>query len=168
MPTAPRTSMAQAAELNVELVTKMPSAPKDRLAPEQFHVSEDGDHARCPAGIDSTRVDKNKDCKVHKWDPAACQACELKQACRRASSRSLQVAPDFHERRKREHYARSEQGRRQLRQRVAVEHAIARLKNLGAGTARYLGRAKTLAQWLWTAAVSNLSLVWAKQAAVTA
>jgi hypothetical protein len=55
-----------------------------------------------------------------------------------------------------------------LRKRVVVEHAIGRLKNLGAGTARYFGRAKTKAQWLWTAAAANLSLIWCLQAEATA
>jgi hypothetical protein len=44
-----------------------------------------------------------------------------------------------------------------------VEHAIGRIKYLGAGTARYFGRTKTKAQWLWTAAVVNLSLTWHQQ-----
>ena len=47
-----------------------------------------------------------------------------------------------------------------------VEHAIGRLKNLGVGSARYFGRAKTRAQWLWAAAVANLSLVWGREAAM--
>lgn len=35
------------------------------------------------------------------------------------------------------------------------------MKNLGAGTARFFGRAKTKAQWLWSAAVANLQRIWA-------
>jgi len=73
------------------------------------------------------------------------------------------VRPDFHGRRERERWAESQEGRELLRKRVVVEHAIGRLKNLGAGTARYFGRAKTEAQWLWTAAVVNLSLIWRQQ-----
>jgi len=51
-----------------------------------------------------------------------------------------------------------------LRQRIAVEHGFGRLKNLGAGAARYFGRAKTQTQWLWTAAAANLSIVWGAKA----
>jgi len=43
---------------------------------------------------------------------------------------------------------------------VVVEHAIGRLKHLGAGASRYFGQLKTKAQWMWSAAVANLSLVW--------
>jgi hypothetical protein len=52
-----------------------------------------------------------------------------------------------------------------LKRRVVVEHAIGRLKNRGAGRARYFGRLKTRAQWLWSAAVVNLSLVWNEETA---
>ena len=45
---------------------------------------------------------------------------------------------------------------------MEVEHAIGRIKNRGGKCARYFGRAKTKAQWLWTAAVSNFLLVWAQ------
>ena len=72
--------------------------------------------------------------------------------------------PDFHDRRAREHYAASAEGRGLLRQRLAVEHAIGRLKNRGAGAARYCGRVKTRAQWLWSAAVANFTLAWGKAA----
>src|SRR5690606_22180360 len=43
------------------------------------------------------------------------------------------------------------------------QHAIGRLKNLGAGVARCFGRAKTKVEWMWYAAVANLSLAWAPQ-----
>jgi hypothetical protein len=61
---------------------------------------------------------------------------------------------------RRRQWAKSHEARDKLRQRVSVEHAIGRLKNLGAGQARYMGRDKTKAQSMWTAAVSNLSLIW--------
>jgi hypothetical protein len=61
---------------------------------------------------------------------------------------------------RRRQWAKSHEARDKLRQRVSVEHAIGRLKNLGAGQARYMGRDKTQAQWMWTAAVANLSMIW--------
>ncbi len=59
----------------------------------------------------------------------------------------------------------SDEGRTMLRKRMTVEHGLGRLKNLGAGTARYFGRAKTQSRWLWTAAAANLSVAWGKQMA---
>lgn len=158
-----RTALAEAAEAEVELVSKMPSPPKGRHGPGAFQVSEDGTAARCPAGIPSFRVKRRGDGHLHEWSADSCAGCALRDACTKASARTLLVPPDFHERRRRERHASSEEGRALLRRRVAVEHAIGRVKNLGAGAARCFGRSKTHAQWLWTAAVANLSLVWGKE-----
>jgi hypothetical protein len=46
-----------------------------------------------------------------------------------------------------------------LRQRVVVEHRIARLVQLGIRQSRYLGRTKTCLQVVMAALVANLSLV---------
>ena len=72
----------------------------------------------------------------------------------------MRVADDFHDRRRREEYARSDIGRAILHDRVAVEHAIGRQKNAGAGKSRYMGRRKTLWQWFWIGALNNLKLAW--------
>jgi len=160
-----RTALAQADEALLDLVTKMPSPPAGRLGPGAFEVSPDGKTAHCPAGLDSVKVKSNHGGYLHVWSPGVCGPCSLKQACTKALARSLSVLPDFHERRERERYARSAEGRALLRERTAVEHAIGRLKNLGAGSARHFGRAKARTQWLWTAAVANLSLTWARSMA---
>lgn len=159
-----RTAIAQAHQARVQLVTKMPSAPKGRYGPSTFVVSRGGTKARCPAGQISPTVVRRGDGYLHAWSAETCGRCPLKAACTRAAARTLLVPPDFQQRRRRERYANGQPGRRRLRQRVAVEHTIGRLKHLGAGAARYCGRQKTRAQWLWTAAVANLSLAWAQQA----
>jgi len=160
-----REAQRQAQQVDVDLHTKMPSPRSDYYGPGDFEVSADGESARCPAGHPSVRNSMHR-CKDrpaerrHYWSEQLCGACPLKQLCTPGRLRSLGVAEDFHDRRQREHYAASPEGRAELRQRVVVEHAIARLKNLGAGVSRYFGRPKTRAQWQWTAAVANLSLVW--------
>jgi len=162
-----RAALAQASEATVELVTKMPSPPQGRHGPDAFQVSPDGRTAQCPAGVASAKLKHRGEGYLHAWPPGHCAACPLKPACTKAARRTLLVPPDFHERRRRERYAHSQEGRTLLRQRITVEHGLGRLKNLGAGAARYLGRAKTQSQWLWTAAAANLSLIWGKQAAMT-
>ncbi len=165
-----REAHRQASEVQVDLRTRMPLLSREgRFAPDAFQVSQDGQTAVCPAGHEATRRyqggPKNGPKGLyHRWSRALCGHCALKSKCTSGRERSLFVPPDFHERRRRERYARSAQGRQELRQRVVVEHAIARLKNLGAGAARYFGRAKTRSQWQWCAAVANLSLVWGQEA----
>ena len=165
-PTAPERRIAQAHEAQVELRTKMPSLRKGgRYGPADFRVSGDGKIAHCPAGAASVEVRRRGKGHLHLWSAEICGSCPLKAVCTTAARRTLAVAPDFHDRRERERYARSEDGRQRLRERMAAEHAIGRLKNLGAGTARRCGRAKTKAQWLWSAAVANLSLIWGSDVA---
>jgi len=153
-----REAHRQACAAQIDLRTRMPLLSREgRFAPDAFEVSEDGQTAVCPAGHGSARSypggPKNGPKGLyHRGSRTLCGPCALKSKCTSGKERSLFVPPDFHERR-----------RRELRQRVAVEHAIARLKNLGAGAARYFGRAKTRSQWQWCAAVANLSLVWAQE-----
>ncbi len=155
-----RDSISGAQKAGVEMVTKMPSPPKKRYGPEAFEVSTDGREAKCPSGVQSAQVKKRGAGYLHLWSDQDCRRCPLRSSCTQATRRTLRVPPDFHERRRRERYARSSEGREVLKERVTVEHAIGRLKNLGAGRARYFGRAKTRAQWLWSAAVANLSVLW--------
>lgn len=166
---ASREAGRQAAQCEIDLTTKMPSPPKGRFGPRHFKVSQDGRQAECPAGHQSTKTVSRRNALLHKWSPDDCGSCPLRHQCMRegARQRTLLVAPDFHERRQRERVASSPEGRQRLRKRIVVEHAIGRMKNLGAGTARYFGQLKTLAQWQWTAAVVNLTIVWGREAAVT-
>jgi hypothetical protein len=155
-------AQAAAATTSIPLKTKMPKPPRGKFGPGDFTVSEDGQTARCPAGHASLKIRRCKGTVVHCWDPKLCGACPVRDRCTTAKARKLAVPPDFHSRRTRECFARSPEGRAILRTRIVVEHAIGRIKNLGAGAARYCGHAKTWAQWLWTAAVANLMLVFGK------
>ena len=155
-----RPAQKQAIESEVVLRTRMPGHNKGYFAPGDFEVSADATQASCPAGHRSATMHQHARGRVHMWSTKTCGACPLKERCTTAARRMLTVPPDFHERRERERYARSPEGREQLRERVVVEHAIGRLKKRGAGQARYLGRRKTRLQWVLTAAAVNLSLAW--------
>lgn len=160
-----REALGQAEEVEVELRTKMPSHRKGYHSPSDFEVSNDRKTAHCPAGHPSASQQKVKARKGgppairHLWPEELCNSCPLKDQCTPGRRRTLTAPEDYHERRGRERYARSSEGRQELRARVTVEHAIGRLKNRGARAARYFGRSKTRGQWLWTAAVANLCLV---------
>jgi hypothetical protein len=160
-----RNALGQAKQAGVELHTKMPGHRKGMFAPGDFEVSEDRLEARCPAGHQSGRHNRTKlkdsrgSAIQHLWPEKLCGSCPLKERCTRGKRKTLVVPEDFHDRRQRERYANSPEGHQELRQRVAVEHAIGRLKNRGAGHSRYFGQQKTKAQWLWTAALANLCLI---------
>ena len=154
----------QAAEHEVELRTKMPRhSRKGMFGPGDFDVAEDGKSAVCPAGHRS--YDGHRPRKVGillAWPKAVCQACPLKDRCfkNKRGHRQLMVTEHHHDRRAREAWARSPEGRVVLKERIAVEHAIGRAKNKGGGRSRYFGRAKTRFQWLWTTALTNLQRIW--------
>lgn len=159
-----RTAVEQAAEVEVDLVAKLPEPPKGKFGPRSFKVSDDRLTAKCPAGHKSAKQGRNKDAVVHTWAPEVCAACPLREQClqkKDSEKRRLTVAPDFHARLQRGKRAKSAKGRALLSKRVAAEHAFARVKNLGAGTARYFGRTKTKVQWLWCCALANLQRIWA-------
>jgi hypothetical protein len=160
-----REAIKQAESEDVDLTTKMPSPQPGRFGPGDFKVSDDQQTARCPAGHLSTRRSRAGEAVVHHWSRELCQKCPLRDRCvgppktgKRPprSGRTLTVTPDFHDRRRREKKARSKAGRALLKRRMAAEHALGWIKNLGAGVSRYFGRAKTRAYWLWAAAVVNL------------
>lgn len=154
------TAVRQALDADVDLVTKMPRSPAGRFAGEAFAVTADRLSARCPAGHESVRIRRSEDTIEHCWSAKLCLVCPLRNGCTTGRFRVLRVSPQFHDRREREKYVRTAEGRMLLRLRVRAEHAIGRLKRLGAGAARCFGRAKTKFQWMWTGAVANLSLLW--------
>lgn len=163
-----RESLRQAEEAGVELVTKMPRGRRGFFGPEDFHVSPKAHRAVCPAGHESEKRVRSNESWVHHWSPDQCGACALREQCTTAAKRSLKVAPDFHDRRRRERLARSKKGRELLKERVRVEHGIGRMKQRGAGQSRYFGCLKTHFQWLWTAAAVNLSQIWSNEALAAA
>ena len=163
-----RESLRQAQEAGVDLITKMPGGRRGYFGPQDFHVSPKAHRAVCPAGHESAKRVRQKENWIHYWSPDRCGSCALREQCTIAAKRSLQVAPDFHDRRRRERFARSKKGRRLLRERIRAEHGIGRLKQRGAGQSRYFGCLKTLYQWFWTAAAVNLSQIWSNEALAAA
>lgn len=164
-----RPAQAQARAVGVELKTKMSLKRRGGyFIAADFEVSADRLRARCPGGYDSARTHRRREDVIHLWDPEVCADCALRQRCTKGRRRTLVAQIDYHDRRSRERWSRSPEGRRLLRQRIAVEHGFGRLKRRGAGAARCFGRAKTKGQWSWTAAVVNLSLIWSSSDRKTA
>lgn len=155
-----RRAQKQAGQSGVTLHTKMPGHRRGYFEPGDFTVNEGGTEARCPAGQVSTSRQKLRNGHALFWSVETCAACAMRSVCTKATRRRLAIPPDFHERRARERFAQSPEGRGIIRNRVVVEHAIGRMKQRGAGRARYFGRRKTRLQWVLTAAAVNLSLAW--------
>lgn len=90
-----------------------------------------------------------------------CRDCPLQAYCtKNAQGRTVQVHPQEQQRQAARAYQQTTGGRRHLRERVVVEHRLARLAQLGIGQARYRGRTMTRFQLLMAATIANLRRTW--------
>jgi asparagine synthetase A len=85
------------------------------------------------------------------WSPFSIHAFRLSSVITIQAEERLQQQTRAHN--------QTETGRQSLRERVVVEHRIARLVGLGIRKSRYFGRKKTRWQVVMAAVVANVSLV---------
>lgn len=160
------------ADADRTLRTKVPGTPERWEIPKRrFLPVGDGDQVvslTCPQGHTTTeyREAKGKG-RVFTFGPE-CRRCPLRHKCVQSNqpgaSRSVQIHPQERLLHAAREYQASAAGKETLRERVVVEHALARLSGLGIGQARYVGRKKTRAQLWFTATVANLRWLWNWQA----
>jgi transposase len=131
-----------------------------RFAKDQFTLDFAAGRLTCPAGT-SMPFDPGKTVRFPK---DTCAACPLRARCTASSNgRSVAIHPDealLAELRERQH---TPDGRAKLRERVAVEHALAHVGHWQGRRARYLGTRKNLFDLRRVAVVHNLHVI-ARQA----
>lgn len=113
---------------------------------------------RCPAG----QVESFEPGDTVHFDPEACGACPLRANCTQAASgrgRSVSVAADEALQQKFRRLQHTPSGRAALRQRVAVEHALAHIAARKGDQARYVGARKNLFDLRRAASIQNLEAV---------
>lgn len=144
-----------------------PAAPAFGISKSQFTILFQGDAVtavECPAGRRVTERRRSKDGTLTFNFAPYCARCPLRHACVQArylkTGRSISVHPEERLLQAAREFQATPEGKQQLRQRVGVEHALARLARLGIGQARYFGRKKTRFQLLLCATVVNLRLMW--------
>jgi hypothetical protein len=127
-----------------------------RFAKNQFTLDFDAGQLTCPAGV---RMPFTPGKTVH-FPKASCAACPLRQRCTASSSgRSVAIHPDeelLAELRQRQ---QTPEGREELRERVAVEHALAHVGYWQGRRARYRGTRKNLFDLRRVAVVHNLHVI---------
>lgn len=150
------------AKRKVEVTAKAPPAPSrgKTFTHEAFHANRRRTAVTCPAGKRSIRRDRVEDGWKYIFSRNDCNACPLRSACTtaRVGPRTVTITSttlELNALRKRQ---RTPGFRRRYRRRVVVEHRIGRLKQLGIGKSKYLGKAKTAFQIAIAAAVANLTL----------
>jgi hypothetical protein len=131
-------------------------APGGRFAKPAFLLDFDQHTLTCPNKVTMPFTPGGK----VQFPAAVCQACPLRERCTSSRrGRSVQIHPD--ERLLVELRARQQtpQGRARLRERVAVEHALAQVGRWQGDRARYLGQRKNLFDLRRVAVVHNLHVI---------
>lgn len=155
-------------DANRQLIAKVPreTSSKGLYTKSDFKIDLVNNSVTCPAGQTTTRYHNSTDRGRDFIFGAACAGCELRSLCTGAKNgREVRVHPQEELLQTARAFQNSEQGRARLRKRVAVEHRLARLGQLGIGQARYKGRSKTRFQLMLAITIANLTLVWNREAA---
>jgi hypothetical protein len=151
--------------LGAEVIAKAPPGTRKGMFDRRdYRVDPRRGVARCPAGKRSIRSEP-----ISGDDPGwryifsrkDCRPCPLREPCTksRAAARVLQITEKTEALWRLRKQQRTKRFRRRYRKRVAVEHRIGRLVQLGIRQAKYFGKTKTAFQLALTATVANLMLV---------
>jgi len=112
----------------------------------------------CPAG----EVEPFEPGDTVEFDPEACGACSLRDKCTQAASgngRTVSIAADEARQRKYRKLQQTGPGRALLRQRTAVEHALAHVAARKGHRARYVGVRKNLFDLRRASVIQNLEAI---------
>ena len=132
------------------------SANGDRFPKHAFTIDLAARRVTCPAG--QVAAIAPGAATVH-FRPTVCQPCAQRDACTTARGRSVSLHPQEALLQTLAAAQRQPAGRAALRQRVAVEHTLARIGQIQGGRARYKGVRKNTLDLRRTAAVANLQCV---------
>lgn len=138
----------------------------------EFDIDTENEVVRCPMGEEThtwrwvwVRPNAHKSkvrVKRFAFAKEVCRGCARYGECvrgKRRRGRFITLHPQEAQLQAARAFEQTQYFKCQYRQRVVVEHRIARLVRLGMRQARYFGRAKTLLQLLLAATVANLTLV---------
>lgn len=144
------------------LQAKVPAEAERGLFPKSAFVLDlEHDTVTCPEGRTTGRYVLTHEGGKLFFFGSVCAGCPLRAYCTTsAQGRSVRVHPQEERIRVARAHQQSPQGRAHLRQRVVVEHRLARLGQLGIGQARYVGRKMTRFQLMMAATIANLRRTW--------
>ena len=126
-----------------------------------FVLDLDNHTVTCPQGHTTRRYSLPKEGGKLFSFGSLCRDCPLRAYCTtNAQGRTIQVHPQEARRQAARAYQQTPEGRTHLRERVVVEHRLARLGQLGIGQARYRGRTMTRFQLMMAATIANLRRTW--------
>jgi hypothetical protein len=130
-----------------------PLRNQGRFTKEDFKIDLAVGTIKCPAGNVAEFLPPHGTARFG----ALCEACELRERCTQApGGRSVSIHPQEALFLKLRERRRTKEGREALRERVTVEHSLARISALQGTRARYRGIRKNTLDLRRSAAVANL------------
>ncbi len=151
--------------LGAEVIAKAPPGTRKGMFDRtDFRIDSRRGVARCPAGKRSMRraaVLGDDPGWRYLFSRKDCGPCPLRKQCTksRAGARVVQITEKTEALWRLRKQQKTKRFRRRYRKRVAVEHRIGRLVQLGVRQAKYFGKGKTGFQIALAATVANLMLV---------
>jgi hypothetical protein len=144
------------------LHAKVPQEAKRSVFPKSAFIIDLNNHTvTCPEGQTTSHHLPTRDGGKLFFFGRRCRNCPLQAYCtKNANGRTVQVHPQEERIRAARVYQQTPEGRTHLRERVVVEHRLARLGQLGIGQARYRGRTMTRFQLMIAATIANLRRTW--------
>jgi hypothetical protein len=151
------------AEAGRVLLAKVPREPGngDFFPKSRFGIDLEARTVSCPGGVTTGKYTSSAAGGWLFHFGAACATCPLRGDCTTAQGgRQVRVHPQEALLREARGFQETPAGRQKLRERVVIEHRLARLGQLGVGQARYCGRRKVRFQVLLAATIANLRRTW--------
>jgi hypothetical protein len=151
------------AEQQRSLTAKVPVISNGDCFPKtDFAIDLEKMEVRCPAGHISSDYRSAGEDQGGRFEfpVVTCAACPLRPQCVRGQRpRTISIQAEEALQQQARVHNQTEAGRKSLRERVVVEHRLARLVQLGIRKSRYRGRKKTRWQVVMAAVAANVSLV---------
>lgn len=127
-----------------------------RFTKADFAIDLDSQTATCPAGETATISRASRQAA---FEPVTCSACALKPQCTTAAGRTLSIHPQEDLMMDLRRLKSTQEGRAELRERVEIEHSLARLGSVQGKRARYKGERKNTLDTRRCAAIGNLHAI---------
>lgn len=139
-------------EDGVRVVSKPPTiARSEHFTKDEFDVDFEGQTVTCPAGV----VVPLRVGKTIAFPSSSCRDCEQRTRCTQSRQRQIRVHPQERWYREMATELATKEGRAARRERVAVEHALARISAIQGNRARFRGLAKNQFDLERAAVVNN-------------
>jgi len=152
-------AVEELASAGVQIICKPWKARNgDRFSKEDFELDLRAKTITCPAG-QTQRIEFGR---TTKFDPAACDSCSMRTQCTTAApgnGRSVNILPDERLQKRLRMMSETKAGRQRFRERVPVEHSLARIGQRQGRRARYNGARKNTYDTRRAGIIQNLEIV---------